>query len=92
VNAARAFDEDYVAWTQILLEPPACGFGVGKKDRCNSASAGRSGKVFGVTTNANDHVDASFRGSFAGCGVERGTVLAKLKHFSGDKDATATGA
>ncbi len=89
VDTARAFDEHDVARLHIDEEPATCGFGVGKKDGGDAAGAGCSGEMFRVAAHADGDIEAGFGGGLAACGVERGAMLAELKHFAGDKNAAA---
>ena len=91
MDAAGAFDEHDVAGAQILEEPAAGGFGVGEKERGDSAGAGGRGEVPGVSLDADDEVESGLGGGEAAGGVELGAMLALLEHFAGNQNAAACG-
>jgi hypothetical protein len=89
VNAARTLDEYNVAGLEILEQPAAgCG-GVGEKEGCDPAGAGRRGEMFGVAMHADNQVEAGFGSGASAGGVERGPKFPELKHFAGNKDTAA---
>jgi len=91
MNAARAFDQDLVAGAEILREPASGGFGIGQKQRRDSAGAGCGGQMFGVAADAGDQIEACFSGSASAGGVQRGSVFAEFEHLPGHQDAALGG-
>ena len=75
---------------RFCCEPAAGGFGVGKKERRDSAGAGGGGQMLGVALNAGDQIEAGLGGGASAGGVQRGAVLAQLQHLAGDEDAAAS--
>ena len=91
LHAARTFDEHHVAGLQIAGEPFAGGLRIGKKDGCDSAPAGRGGKVLRIAAHADNEIKVRVGGGFAAGSMERLSMFAELEHFAGHEDAAPGG-
>jgi len=91
MDAARALDEGDVAGLEGLQKPATCGFGVGEKERGDSALAGCCRQMNGVALDGGDEIETGFGGSPATGGVQFRAMLTEFEHLAGDEDAAGGG-